>query len=94
MLHSKARLTFHGRGLLVRRVIVEGWAVAHAAKAQGVSRQCAHRWINRHRQLGEQGLRDRSSRPLSRPSQTPAEVEELVERPGCANVSGKTGLLG
>jgi 3-oxoacyl-[acyl-carrier protein] reductase len=47
MSHRNARLTVHGRRLLVHRVRVEGSPVAHVAKAMGVSRQCAHRWIAR-----------------------------------------------
>ena len=78
MSHRNARLTVRGRQLLVERVCDQGWAIAHAAKAQGVSRQCAHRWINRFREEGEAGLRDRSSRPHHRPSQTPVEVEEAI----------------
>ena len=78
MSHRNARLNVRGRQLLVERVCEQGWAVAHAAKAQGVSRQCAHRWINRFLQEGEAGLRDRSSRPHHCPSQTPVEVEEAI----------------
>jgi transposase InsO family protein len=44
----------------------------------GVSRQCAHRWINRFNEAGADGLEDRSSRPHHCPSQTPPEVEEQV----------------
>jgi transposase InsO family protein len=76
--HRNARLNFHGRKLLVERVRRDGWAVAHAAKAQGVSRQCAHRWIARYDEHGEAGLQDRSSRPRHCPTQTPPEVEEQV----------------
>jgi transposase InsO family protein len=76
--HRNARLTVRGRQLLVERVCDQGWAIAHAAKAQGVSRQCANRWINRFLEEGEAGLRDRSSRPHHRPSQTPVEVEEAI----------------
>lgn len=78
MSHRNARLNVRGRQLLVERVCEQGWAIAHAAKAQGVSRQCAHRWINRFREEGEAGLRDRSSRPHHCPSQTPVEVEEAI----------------
>jgi transposase InsO family protein len=76
--HRNARLNFHGRLLLVERVCVHGWAVAHAAKAQGVSRQCAHRWVNRFHDEGEAGLHDRSSRPHHSPTQTPVAVEEKI----------------
>lgn len=78
MSHRNARLNFRGRQLLVERVCEQNWAVAHAAKAQGVSRQCAHRWINRYRTEGEAGLHDRSSRPHHCPNQTPAEVEAAI----------------
>jgi transposase InsO family protein len=67
-----------GRRLLVSRVIEQGWPVAHAAKAQGVSRQCAHRWIARWRAEGEAGLVDRSSRPHHSPQHTSPDVEARV----------------
>jgi transposase InsO family protein len=76
--HANARLTVHGRRLLVSRVVEDGRPVAHVAKELGVSRQCAHRWVNRYRLLGEAGLLDRSSRPHRCPSRTPAAVEQLV----------------
>ena len=78
MAHRNARLTFHGRLLLVRRVREEGMPVAHAAKATGVSRQCAHRWVKRYEAEGEAGLHDRSSRPHSAPNRVDAEVEHQV----------------
>jgi transposase InsO family protein len=67
-----------GRRLLISRVVEQGWPVAHAAKAQGVSRQCAHRWIARWRAEGEAGLVDRSSRPRTSPGRTTADVEARV----------------
>ena len=77
MSHRNARLTFHGRRLLVDRVHA-GQAVAHVAKAMGVSRQCAHRWVNRFENEGEEGLQERSSRPHTSPAQTAPDVEEKV----------------
>lgn len=76
--HGNARLTVHGRRLVVRRVREQGWPVAHVAKAMGISRQCAHRWLARWDAEGEAGLVDRSSRPHRSPNRTPVEVEELV----------------
>jgi transposase len=76
--HRNARLTFHGRRLLFERVVVEGQAVAHVAKAMGVSRQCAHRWVRRFKTGGVEALQDRSSRPHSMPTRTSAVVEALV----------------
>jgi transposase InsO family protein len=64
--------------LLVERVRRQGWAVAHAAKAMGISRQCAHRWVARFDAEGEAGLVDRSSRPRSSPRRTTAAVEAAV----------------
>jgi transposase InsO family protein len=76
--HRNARLTLHGRRLLVQRVREEGWAVAHAAKAMGVSRQCAHRWLKRYDEHGEKGLVERSSRPHRSPRTTPTPVVEQI----------------
>ncbi|EWS99565.1 transposase [Intrasporangium oryzae NRRL B-24470] len=78
MSHANARLNAHGRRLLVDRVRRQGWAVAHAAKAMGISRQCAHRWIARFDAEGEAGLVDRSSRPHASPRRTPAAAEAAV----------------
>ncbi len=78
MSQCRAHLTVFGRRLLVQRVVEQGWPVAHAAKAQGVSRQCAHRWIARWRAEGEAGLVDRSSRPHHSPRRTSAEVEARI----------------
>ena len=52
--------------------------VAHVARAMGVSRQCAHRWVARFDAEGDGGLFDRSSRPHHLPTRTPAEVEVAV----------------
>jgi transposase InsO family protein len=76
--HRNARLTFHGRLMLVQRVLDDERPVAHVAKEMGVSRQCGHKWVARYRAAGEPGLQDRSSRPRSTPTRTPAEVEDIV----------------
>lgn len=82
MAHANARLNHRGRLLLIERVIDQHWPVAHAAKAMGISRQCAHRWIKRYREAGPEAgvetLHDRSSRPHHMPRQTAPEVEEQV----------------
>ena len=78
MSQANARLNARGRLLLVDRVRGQGWAVAHAAKAQGVSRQCAHRWVRRYDAEGEAGLVDRSSRPHRSPGRTPVAVEDQI----------------
>lgn len=77
MSHRNARLTFHGRRLLVARV-ESGMPIAHVAKAMGISRQCAHRWVARFAAQGEAGLHDRSSRPHTCPRRTAPVVEQAV----------------
>ena len=78
MAHGNARLTVHGRTLLITRVLYDQRPVAHVAKELGISRQCAHRWVGRFRREGVAGLVDRSSRPRSMPQRTPVEVEQRV----------------
>ncbi|MDA3806270.1 IS481 family transposase [Clavibacter sp. CT19] len=78
MSHANARLTVHGRVLLVRRVVEDRRPVAHVARELGVSRQCAHRWVNRFRSEGVEGLSDRSSRPRRVPTRTSPERERAV----------------
>ena len=78
MSHANARLTFHGRCLLIERVREDRRPVSHVAKEMGISRQCAHRWVARFDAEGWDGLRDRSSRAKSFPTRTPADVEAGV----------------
>ena len=76
--HRNARLTFHGRCLLVQRVRDQHMPIAHVAKAMGVSRQCAHRWVARFDAEGVAGLEERSSRPHRTPTRTSTEIEVQV----------------
>lgn len=76
--HANARLTVHGRQLLVDRILIGGRKPAHVAAELGVSRQCAYRWINRYLAEGPAGLVDRSSRPHRCPRRTAASVETAV----------------
>jgi transposase InsO family protein len=52
--------------------------VAHVAKAMGISRQCAHRWVARFDAEGDAGLHDRSSRLHLMPTRTSAEIEARI----------------
>ncbi|WP_338703039.1 IS481 family transposase [Streptomyces sp. Q6] len=79
MSHRNARLTVHGRRLLVERV-ASGRPVAHVAAEMGISRATAHKWLRRWRAEGGAGLADRSSRPLTTPHRTPASIEADVCR--------------
>ena len=77
MSHGNARLTFHGRLLIVQRHQAR-WKQAHIAAAMGVSRKCVKTWIDRYAAEGQAGLHGRSSRPHSSPRRTSAQVEARV----------------
>ncbi|MFG2030501.1 IS481 family transposase [Streptomyces sp. NPDC048825] len=79
MSHRNARLTVHGRQLLVERVRT-GRPVAHVAAEMGISRVTAYKWMRRWRTEGEQGLHDRSSRPRTTPHRTAGAIEARVCR--------------
>lgn len=79
MSHRNARLTIHGRRLLVDRVR-SGRPVAHVAAEMGISRPTAHKWLRRWRSEGESGLIDRSSRPGRTPHRTAPATEAQVCR--------------
>lgn len=75
--HGNARLTFHGRLLIVQRH-QGGMPKAHIAAAMGVSRKCVKKWIDRFIAEGQAGLRDRSSCPHHMPTRTAADVEQRI----------------
>ncbi len=69
-LHGNARTCLHSRRLIVERVVEEGWTLAQAAEAAGVSVRTVSKWLSRFRCEGDGGLVDRSSAPGSVPHQT------------------------
>ena len=71
--HKHARLTPAGRALLVQRVLDEGWSMAAATQAMGVSGRTGFKWLARFRAEGAAGLCDRSSRPHHSPTACCAE---------------------
>ena len=77
--HKNARLTARGRYLMVERVVEEGWTVASAAEAGGVSERTAYRWLRRYRAGGKAALEDRSSAPGRCPHRVPAARVEAIE---------------
>jgi transposase InsO family protein len=48
--------------------------VAATCRYYGISRQCFYKWLRRYEELGEDGLRDGSSKPLHSPNETPSEI--------------------
>src|SRR5262245_9104078 len=77
-LHGNARSLPYIRRLLVRRVEEEGVSIGLAAKAVGLSRKAASKWIARYRAEGEKGLLDRRSTPKHIPHRTKPEVVSKI----------------
>jgi len=77
MSHRNARLTVHGRRLLIERVQA-GRPVPHVAAELGISRATGYKWVRRFREEGHAGLIDRPSRPHHTPHRTPADIEARV----------------
>ena len=77
-IHKNARLTPHGRELIVRQ-IESGQTPEAAARAAGVCPRTARKWWARFKVEGVEGLRDRSSRPHRLRQPTPAAIVEKVE---------------
>jgi len=81
VVHRNARLTVHGRRLIVECVLRNNRPRAPVAAEMGVSRQCVSKWVRRFTTEGDAGLYDRSSRPHTSPGRTDAQVEaEVVAR--------------
>jgi transposase InsO family protein len=55
------------------------YSITELAERFSISRKTAHKWINRYKEHGQRGFRERSRRPHRYPRQTDAAiVEELV----------------
>ena len=77
--HKNARLTPKGREEMVRVVVEGGLSKAAAARQFNTTAKTVTKWVDRFRKDGAEGLRDRSSRPHSSPSQTPPATCAAVE---------------
>jgi transposase InsO family protein len=86
--HKNARLTPQGRLLMVRRIEDQGWTVAAAAAAAGLSLRRAYHWLGRYRAGGEIALQDRSSAPARYRAQVPAARVAEIERLRRARLTG------
>ena len=95
--HKNARLTVHGRYLLVRRILEEGLRPIEAAQAMGVSPRTAYKWLHRYRSEGKAGLQNRSSRPRRCPHATPAKqagriIQLRRQRQTCCQIAQTVGV--
>jgi transposase InsO family protein len=77
--HKNARLAPKGREAMVRAVVDGGLSKVDAARRFNTTAKTVVKWVRRFCAEGVDGLRDRSSRPLSSPSQTPAATCARVE---------------
>jgi transposase-like protein len=68
-MHENASLTPKGREAMARSVIEGGQSKAAAALRFHTTPKTVDKWVKRFRMEGLTGLRDRSSRPHSSPSQ-------------------------
>ena len=78
--HKNARLTPKGREEMVRAVVDGGLSRTAAARKYNTTSKTVTKWVDRFRKDGVDGLRDRSSRPLSSPSQIGFATADAVER--------------
>ena len=77
--HKNARLTPKGREEMVRAVVDGGLSKASAARRYNTTPKTVGKWVERFEAEGVDGLRDRSSRPLSSPGQTPPATCAAIE---------------
>jgi transposase InsO family protein len=78
-IHNNARLTPKGREAMVRVVVDDGLTQAETARRFNTTSKTVGKWVRRYRKEGTDGLRDRSSRPLSSPVQTPLATCAAIE---------------
>jgi transposase InsO family protein len=76
--HARAPLSPIGRRRVVDRVVCEGWSLAAAAEAAGVTERSVYRWLARWRAEGPAGLIDRRSVPRRIPHKTPPERVAVI----------------
>jgi transposase InsO family protein len=77
--HKNAPLTPKGPEAMVRSVTEGGLSKAAAARQFNTTPTTVAKWAGRFRADGVDGLRDRSSRPHSLPSQTPVTTCTAIE---------------
>ncbi|MBR0717480.1 IS481 family transposase [Bradyrhizobium liaoningense] len=77
--HKNAPLTPKGREAMARSVVEGGLSQADAAYQFNTTPKTVAKWVKRFRAEGVEGMHDRSSRPLSSPSQTPPATCTAIE---------------
>lgn len=77
-IHRNAKTTPNSRSEIIRRVTREGQPIRRVARAFGISRPTARKWLRRWREEGPRGLLDRSSAPHRIPHRTSPRLERRV----------------
>jgi transposase InsO family protein len=76
-LHANATTCPKSRAVIAARVLEQGWTLATAAAAAGVSVPTARKWVRRA--VAGESLQDRSSAPQRVPARTPRARVEAIE---------------
>jgi transposase InsO family protein len=94
VLHRNAALTPRARLRLARLIVDDRWPVAQAARRFEVSWRTANRWAGRYRELGADGMHDRSSRPHRSPARTPQPLLRKIVHLRCKQRLGPVQIGG
>jgi transposase-like protein len=96
--HPNAVLTPQGRRRMVGCVLEQGWTVEATAERFQVDAKTVRKWRDRYLREGQEGLRDRSSRPHSSPGRTRRSCQRRVlglrrrRRWGAARIAAEVGI--
>ncbi len=96
--HPNVPLTVEGRRRMVWCVVDQGWTVEATADRFQVDAKTVRKWRDRWLDEGDDGLRDRSSRPLRPPNRTPRQLRRKVcrirrkRRWGANHIAHEVGL--
>ena len=94
-LHGSARTCPNSRRLIASRVLEQGWTLAAAAEAAGVSVVTARKWVGRFG-AGDEALCDRSSRPRRIERLSDSKIEAIIHlrrlRMTAAEIAESLGL--
>jgi transposase InsO family protein len=77
--HKNARLTPYSRELMIERIRKQGWTVAKAAGAAGVSERTAYKWLARYRAGGAAALCNAKPVPRRLRHRLPQSQADAIE---------------
>ena len=94
---KNARLTPYSRELMIERIRKQGWTVARAAEAAGVSERTAYKWLARYRGGGAAALHNARPVPRRLPHRLPQSQIAAIgslrrQRLSCPAIARRLGL--